>query len=149
MSIEKIKVGELRVGSSLVTINNPKYWPKLKGRIFVVVAISKNNNDYSIGLNSLIKKENFVDPLFSQFLKYIEPLLLTEKFLLENGWELDYERGDLKSFINYSLDIDAINFIPSKGKFYFNCWENSIELKYIHTVQNLYFSLKGTELIKL
>jgi hypothetical protein len=75
------------------------------------------------------------------------PIPLTEEWLLKFGWELDHESNDLKSFINYKLDLDAINFSPSRNEFYYNCWEDSKCPKYVHQLQNLYFAFTGEEIV--
>jgi hypothetical protein len=99
-------------------------------------------NIYQVSCNTLVELEQApIDQL------WCKPIPLTEEWFLKFGWELDHESNDLKSFINYKLDLDAINFSPSRNEFYYNCWEDSKCPKYVHQLQNLYFALTGEEIV--
>ena len=69
-----------------------------------------------------------------------DPIPLTEEWLLKFGFmKIDGSFFKL-SFLFYGLKIkDAIGFQFRKGEF-------SIQLKYVHQLQNLYFALVGEEL---
>lgn len=75
-----------------------------------------------------------------------EPIPLTEEWLLKFGWVLDFENQNIKSFMHKTLDIDKINCVISNNFFYWNCWENTYFPKYVHQLQNLYFTLTNKEL---
>jgi len=70
-----------------------------------------------------------------------EPILLTEEWLLKFGFYIDsfknYELGNINIHrLTFKLDIfedDAWHTIP-------------VKMKYVHQLQNLYFTLTGEEL---
>ena len=122
--MEILRTTELRIGNSI--LNH-------KGEIEKVKAI---------GIEGYV----WFDEERNLSVELCQPIPLTEDWLLNFGWELDHNSNDLKSFINYKLDLDAINFSPSRNEFYYNCWEESKCPKYVHELQNVYFALTGEEL---
>ena len=81
-----MKKNELRIGN-LVTVNNLEYHPKLKGVILRVTSISLNSDDYSVGLEYINQKPNTYYEEYSQFVRFIEPIQLTEEWLINFGFE--------------------------------------------------------------
>ena len=69
----------------------------------------------------------------------INPILLTEEWLLKLGFNKLFENGTGYRFNNFNIsfygDVYGVN--------YFYC---EYELKYVHQLQNIYFSLTGHEL---
>jgi hypothetical protein len=89
----------------------------------------------------------------------IEPIPLTEEWLLKFGFEKEYFYGDDAKFIwwqlnDFGLEIFNTNkeqgrtSIESKdvGFFYEPMYMDYIEIKHVHQLQNLYFALTGEEL---
>jgi hypothetical protein len=136
---------ELRIGN-LVTIDNEEFWPKLKGIPFIVhsitpsLSINLDKWSYSIGLISMNEKENYVVPLYSQLIEFIEPIPLTEERLLSKYKfkEVAHRRGIQAS---YKKDGVRIN-VSNSG----NCYYGSKLIPYVHNLENLYFAIKGKEL---
>jgi len=137
-----MKANELRIGN-LVTVNNPEYYPKLKGVILRVTSISPNRDDYSIGLEHINQKPNTYYQSYSQFIKFIEPIAISEKLIVEFGFE------------NNELELGRWTF----AKFWFNVKSGQLRLvdksglllthdnlKCVHQLQNLYFALRNEEL---
>ena len=85
--------------------------------------------------------------LYCEQLEKLKAIDLCQEQLIDFGWETNYEKYDIICFINKKLDIDNINYIKNKKQFYWNCWENTKEIKYVHELQNLYFALTGEELV--
>ena len=70
---------ELRIGN-LVTINNPVYHPTLKDIPMVVIEIQcRGENDYIVSLFDVNRSEIKYFQNYSQYIKYIDPIPLTEE----------------------------------------------------------------------
>jgi hypothetical protein len=123
-----MNANELRI-NNWVGWNGPSHYENA-----LVSAISKDEIFFKCGDSGLINE--------------IEPILLTEKWLLRFGFEkiigkIDiYEKGRLRIWVGsrgqslcYLIEEDttSAHYIP-----------NSIE--YVHQIQNLYFALFGEEL---
>jgi hypothetical protein len=68
----------------------------------------------------------------------LEPILLTEEWLLKFGFQFYFiGNGDYKSKQWYFEDFTLCGF-----NYYYN-----LEINYIHQLQNLFFAIKGKELI--
>lgn len=140
-----MKANELRVGN-LVTINNEKHYPKMKGINLIVCGIEKLRSDEGakILLNYPKKQENIVIPAFSQFEQFINPIELSDEFMTFFGfketfmgiysiWEFD----DFGRSFNLTQDSNGFSF-QIHGD-----WE---EIKYVHELQNIHFITTGEEL---
>lgn len=85
----------------------------------------------------------------SECFKDIDPIPLTEEWLLRFGFNSKYKsvhtHWNIKSFgIEQASDEDENgNSIPVRQEFYYAF---TIEIKYVHQLQNLYFALTGEEL---
>lgn len=144
-----MKQTELRIGN-IVTVDNPKYHPQLKGVLLRVTGIQEqvisNKIEYCVQLEHINKKANTYYQTYSQFVEYIKPVALTEHWLLDFGFKNEngyYSKG---AFL-ISLADDASCFFKD-GRVYFNSRviiEN--QSKYVHQLQNLYFTLTGEDLI--
>lgn len=132
-----MKANELRIGN-LVTVNNPKYHPKLKGVILRVTSISPNGDDYSVGLEHINQKPNTYYETYSQFIRFIEPIKLTKKLITDFG--IVFEK-DYSSWIKGSFNLESKN-----GNFFFEVYSHYIQVECVHQLQNLYFPLTGEEL---
>ena len=73
----------------------------------------------------------------------VKPIPLTEEWLLKFGFELEYSQ--LTNIYKYFLPNSPFGY--SQGNFgvftQTGCF--SVELKYVHQLQNLYFALTGEE----
>lgn len=80
----------------------------------------------------------------------IEPIPLTEEWLLNFGFNVDDSLLDPPNTPNGNFWIDYIkdNVVISMPFFEFNYNETeaNIEIKYVHQLQNLYFALTNEEL---
>ena len=75
----------------------------------------------------------------------IEPIYLTEEWLLKAGFEKNLI---LRVFtIKEHIDFVIINYVDTDKTFrlFINC--KSINIKYVHQLQNLYFALHHEELV--
>jgi hypothetical protein len=88
--------------------------------------------------DNLIQSSNFAERSIEDF----EPIPLTEEWLIKFG--LKQSNLDIKRF--YLLGTDLYFF--NNKKIIFNAESSSlyVELKYVHQLQNLYFSITQTEL---
>ena len=118
-----IQINELKIGNLI----------KRNG-IFAKIEVINNELDevYFMG-------EDFY---YSDFCCNIEPIPLTEEWLLKFGAELLYDN---------KYDFECYNFgyfeLTHKGYcFTFQSQQISEPIKYVHQLQNLYFCLTGAEL---
>jgi hypothetical protein len=77
----------------------------------------------------------------------IEPIPLTEEWLLKFGFEKDERYGDKVSVIEIKKCKEFILMFDDRDESYFLC-DTDVDtcLKHVHQLQNLYFCLTGTEL---
>jgi hypothetical protein len=139
---------ELRCGN-LVTIDNEMSWAELKGIPMRVTGIELEedqifpDSDGSVYLVSLDGKDRH-----SQMSEFIKPIALTEEWLLKFGFKPQTERNLDFNFPNQSDHILSRN--GDDGWYYgFECYQvhlPPIYIHYVHQLQNLYFSLTGSEL---
>jgi hypothetical protein len=91
-----------------------------------------------------ITPEKCISPIVTVNFKNIDPIPLTEEWLLKFGFEIkEVGYGCHANYPDFHLwlDIDCDYWafiIEENGK--------CIELKYVHQLQNLYFALYGNEL---
>jgi hypothetical protein len=73
-------------------------------------------------------------------IKHLKPITLTEEWLLNFGFEYSansfYEKQRLAISIEYGVEVSN----------YINSIHLTVEIKYVHQLQNLYFALTGEEL---
>jgi hypothetical protein len=73
---------------------------------------------------------------------FCEPIPLTEEWLLKFGFYLNTGKMFLPMNYNRGLCVDGIRVtLHDESGFFFLC-----NLEYVHSLQNLFFSLTGTEL---
>ncbi|NDW19459.1 hypothetical protein D0T53_11140 [Dysgonomonas sp. 216] len=146
-----MKNNELRIGN-LVTVDNPKYHPKLKNIPLKIVGMSQrrgleNEITYVVDLVSLNELENIVIPLYSQFIKFIKPITLTEDIILNSGFVKDdniYKNENMPHYyIEYLFSIYALRY-----RYWHNASESYMikQLQYLHQFQNIFFDLTEKEL---
>ncbi len=133
-----MKIKHLRIGN-IVTINNDS-WAEFKGVPLIVTGVGDKMDTYnyfpnstgSVNAETLDKKNDF-----AQFDEFIEPILLTEDWLLKFGFEL-FPWG-------WVLDGILIRW-NLKDKYWIELGNGKrIEILYVHTLQN-FFALTGIEL---
>ena len=136
-----IKENELRIGN-YVTIDNKQSHPTISGQMGLVIGILERYEKLFPKSTASISIQ-IGDNSFSQFNEYIEPIPLTEEWLVKLGFELFQDENDaFPSYHHkYSFVLDE-KFQPSDVGFPIA----HIEFKYVHQLQNLYFALTGEEL---
>ena len=126
---------ELRLGN-YVTIDNPKHHPQVKGvpmQVFEFRSISAIDFPNSSGAFGLV----YGDETFSQFDEFVKPIPLTEKWLLDFGFENQDEN-------RYWLDPIFLFYYGDGVKYLAN--QRHVNLFYVHQLQNLYFAITGQDL---
>ena len=144
-----MKANELRIGN-LVTINNIQCWDMLKNIPVIVTgmnetpALEKGGWTYSISLKQIEKKVNTYFTTIHQFIQFIEPILLTEEWLIKLGFEIGSdmfeEHTEYEKIVKPGVSITLSHE--------FECYQGiySQKIQYVHQLQNLYFVLTGEEL---
>jgi len=125
---------ELRLGN-YVTIENPKYWPEVKGCPMIVTGF-KFKTDRLFPESSGSVDLQYGDTLFSQFDEFIQPIPLTDKWLLNFGLDKDW-MPEFKYGVRVTL---------SQNDRAYSFKRSDIKIDYVHQLQNLWFTLTGEEL---
>ena len=142
-----MKANELRIWN-LVKSNNPIYRHEWLGKTLSILEI-KDESVSVIAIDELPCA--FVG---GQFLKYIEPIKLTEEWLVKLGAiDRNKEERDRFNFkeINWYFGFTEpygdfrIYQHPDSFKYWLDQY-HTIEIKYVHQLQNIYFALTGEEL---
>lgn len=157
-----MKANELRI-RNLVTINN-RLLPETEGQIYKVSGLqSRYDIDFpdSSGVISLDHTKSI--KTYSQFDEFIQPVPLTEEWLLKfgfirediNGYIFELGENSNGAFSIYAMDLkethDSCGFALGINCDYENTktcfWTtNNQEYIYVHQLQNLFFALTGKEL---
>jgi len=143
-----MKVNELRP-NCLVYVNNPKFHHKLKDVVLCVIGLHPTEIEYSVNLEHVNQKPNTYYETYSQFISFIEPIQLTEEWLLRFGFKLekdvDYFYVIKTKQKGITLEVEpngrTILFDNKNIKFI-----DILPIKYVHQLQNLYFAITGEEL---
>lgn len=151
-----MKAEDLKIGN-FVTVDNEKHHPKLKDVPLKVTHINscmgieeeERVSTYAIGLELISKEPNTFYEDYSQFIKFVFPILLTEEWLLKFGflkmpyrmsgsdvWQREKYRILISFSEKYCLCIEGIS--PATYMI--------AEFEYVHQLQNLYSALTQTEL---
>ena len=106
-------------------------------------------------LGNLVFKEDCVHPVSfydfydggADFVLYdYKPIPLTEDWMLRFGAEKEiYEEGSDEYYLIIRRDKFSIIW-ESDDNVYCDISENVFKLKYVHTMQNMYYALEGEEL---
>ena len=80
-------------------------------------------------------------------LDYIEPILLTEEWLLKGGLQMDNIAANIIGWKNDLISISTYSRINVEY-YWLRYYQHStcVRIKYVHELQNLYFALTGQEL---
>ena len=137
-----MKANELRKGV-LVTITNPKHHPKMKDVPLSVTHIGP----YAIGLEHINQKKNTYYETYSQFLKFIEPITLTEEWLIKFGYETKEGSSHDALWVmkHPTLNIDLLEQAQDM-QYVYMLGNIAVYIDYVHQLQNLYFALTREEL---
>ena len=114
-----INRNELRIGNYITDIYSSK------NAYFEIVIIGEDTTKYGAG--------------FCSYYSHIKPIPLTEKWLLDFGFENkeeNWEKSD-SNLWDFLIILDYESFMYSYSK---------LEIKHVHQLQNLYFALTGEEL---
>lgn len=149
-----LKPSDLRIGN-LVTVNNPEHWPDLKDKPLEVIGINqckpiegRENTNYSI---QLLDKKNYKQT-YSQFICFIEPILISKKSLeifnpINNNLRKDILHNKDHSFIFWFYKNGRID-LRIGGRDFKDYESRKKRYKYIHQFQNLYNALVGEDVLQ-
>ena len=123
-----MKANELRINNIYKT--NIEFVGSLEAKINVF-----KDKEYFI-----LNEKKLMLILQFDLLKFIEPIQLTEEWLLKCGFEMNR--------LSFSIKFELNNFIIFKidDYFYAKVIGMEINLKYLHELQNLYFTHNKKEL---
>jgi hypothetical protein len=141
-----MKANELRIGNLLIA-NNLLYRKGGENKIACVVGIDseKEYKELKSSITIYHIDDEFKDT-YGQWIKHLEPIPLTEEWLLKFGFEnrpdgiCDHWHLGINP-ITHDWMIELKNL--GAGFFYRNGYFN---IKYVHQIQNLYFALTNEEL---
>jgi len=151
----QIKATEFRIGN-IVTIDNPEYHPKLKGIPLEITGISSavdtdGNSTYSIQLSHVNQQPNTYYETYSQFLKFIKPILLTEHMLNKAcGFTVVTfsSAGNKYGYIVNHVFNGALTFIVWKyGKDEGKVLSGNRHFDSLHKLQNYFYAEMEKELL--
>lgn len=134
--MENLRAQELRIGNY---IYRPDFISE-ELRIETVLGFCQNIVTCSGPIKVIIRIED------------VKPIPLTEEWFIKLGFTIRYFNDDINKPIWWKLEgnrhID-IYFEKQVNSFVcmINSMQYSIEIKYVHQLQNLYFALTGEELI--
>ena len=140
-----MKVEELRIGN-LVFVNDQVCNPELEGVTMIVKEIYKDRLvcDYMLVVSDIINRKTH-----NVSIGDIKPIPLTEEVLLKCGFEIKPD-SSLPTFV-YSGRLDLqVEFMLGEYSFRIEVENRHTTfvrvIKYLHELQNLYFSITGEEL---
>lgn len=123
-----MKAIELRIGNYV--------WEGYGG-YYQVLAIMPNSVD-------------LVKPFMSMSGRYdietIKPIKITKEWLFDLGFEKTELSGSIDCYLNHSIGLNTYSKTPVD--YYWLKDYHNINIKYVHQLQNIYFSLTGKELLK-
>jgi len=114
-------------------------------KVIVLQTSIKSRNKWDVELGY------FEDSIgFERMITEIQPIPLTEEWLLRFGFEKEEEQDELlNTFMFCKLNTVRVEFSDKHKQLYWHDNYTSIyhkEIKYVHQLQNLYFALTGKEL---
>jgi hypothetical protein len=141
-----MEVKELRIGN-IVSINNEKYWPEMKGKALVVNQIAEKidfnkNWTHAISLDYINKDKYCYAGALGAWIRDVEPIKMN------NYWKC---RFGLREPIGVHNNKFSGLIHVEKGNYVKGIWEFHIGdilvmcFYYVHELQNLYFSLTGND----
>lgn len=146
-----IQKTELKI-NNIVIIDNEKHRPTDTGKEAIIISIQED----AAGVQLL--EDNYGVNTFGQFYKYLKPIPLTEIWLEKLGLiKKNITEDMLEEFKQPDIDEDGSIWyhwvqglfnleIQSNGEIWFELYSHYKHIKYVHELQNLYYSLAGVEL---
>ena len=139
-----INSNELRIGN-LILLHNPKHRPNESGKICTIIKLL---DDYAE-----LRVLDYVFDDFGQFYKFLDPIRLTEEWLLKFGFKQGGYNGLFWSKLNLEIaGADYLNMGTDEDGFHFIWYDGTMQphgvnIQSIHQLQNLWFTLTKSELI--
>jgi hypothetical protein len=130
-----MKANELRLGN-YVNVPNTEQCP------FRIDAFEYCSEKF-IKVAQEVKLNGFEVYPLTWYGEYLEPIALTEEWLLNLGFIKKNGYG----FIKKDLAGNLFYSVETKEHFMFQYHDLRIKIKHVHQLQNLYFALTGEELI--
>jgi hypothetical protein len=154
-------IKELRFGN-IVLLNNPKSWNELQNIPMKVKGIGINPTpldgvNETITVEKVYKNKYKIHENYSQYAQFIEPIRLTEEWIVKLGFNCinrtkmafklyhNNENADFSSLILKEVGNNPIWFYAGNNRWTINPF--TVEIKYVHQLQNLYFALSEKELV--
>lgn len=136
-----INANELRLGN-LVILQNKEYRPNESGFIHKVTGITEKFGKHADELGNFVvelerQENNIFEDRYGQYVSYLEPIPLTEDWLIKFGFK-DSQKTEGHLLFNWYSDHIGIKGMLGMVKPY--------KCRYVHQLQNLYFALTGEEL---
>ena len=125
-----MKTSELRIGNYIEVYRKPE---DKEMSVRKIQSIFFYQDEYFVEL---------VDDFVVNIERGIQPILLTEEWLLKFG----FEKKIANLFINAYMKDSFYLTIREDGELFYEWNGGNIHIKYIHQLQNLYFALVGKEL---
>lgn len=143
-----MKPNALRIGN-IVTVNNPKYHPKLKDIPLLITGIYQRGG-YIVNLEHVNQEPNVYYETYSQLIKYIEPIPITEELLLKLGFERN-DSGHAEEHEDYHQWLEKVYptigcVCQGDGNYVFLEKFDDQKIYNLHQLQNIYHALMGEEL---
>ena len=141
---------ELRLGN-LVTIDNEKYWAKLKNMPLKVIAITQmpqlDGSTNGVSLEHINQIPNTFYETYSQFIHFIKPIQINEAWLKSFGFQETYN-SQFRLKFDHSVNFIGFDFSKNEDKSMegFRYYGHYMKIKYVHELQNLVYALTGEEL---
>jgi hypothetical protein len=102
-----VKLNELRIGNLLI-VNNSIFRPKDTGKIYHILKIDSENDS----VNGITIEDIPYGFTFGQFIKYLNPIPLTEEWLMKLPEDLVSE--DIPSWVKYVHQLQNWYFMENK-----------------------------------
>lgn len=142
---------DLRLGN-IVFVNNEKHHPEIKNIPMVIKSISRNywqGEGYIIycEIEKLVP-EKYDWKNYAQNIEFLKAIEISKEWLIKLGFEEIYcskftLRYELKKDVRFEISFNLVeNYIIARKS-----GDTLRKVKYIHQIQNLYFTLTGLELI--
>ena len=123
---------------NIVTIDNPKVFPELKGSPFIVTGINHSVYEPKIGYETVVSLRSLeTKEYYSQLVKYIEPIPITAEWLDKFGFEYSMQY----SFHKVPEFGDKSRLMITNGTIGLNARPLGVggindDFKFIHEIQN-------------
>ena len=143
-----MKANELKIGNLLIA-NNLLYRKEGENKIACVVGIDleKEYKELKSSITIYHIDDEFKDT-YGQWIKHLEPIPLTEEWLLRMGFE--YEQDEKAFCITNELGVKygVCKFENNWRLILYSIddWQVASHINFVHKLQNLYFALTDEEL---